>query len=185
MSSIISSVRGFIFYQLFPKCRKLAYDARQQLSQVQNGTLDPSELFLSLDELSNQLDLTEQLVLRETPAQRAVWKRKIQELREESFRFRQQGSQYDRIINTNVRHQQERDELLTRRRQRKEYSSAKEGDMTNLADEAKSWQQSQYMVNDIISTGEASLNSLHNQKQRLYGVTKFLGQISDSLGISK
>lgn len=38
--------------QLFPKSRKLAYDSRQQLSQVQNGLICPSELFLSLDELS-------------------------------------------------------------------------------------------------------------------------------------
>ena len=38
--------------QLFPKSRKLAYDSRQQLSQVQNGLVHPSELFLSLDELS-------------------------------------------------------------------------------------------------------------------------------------
>jgi Golgi SNAP receptor complex protein 2 len=170
--------------QLFPKCRKLAYDSRQQLAQVQNGVMYPSELFLSLDELSRQLDIMNQLVLRETPAQREVWKRKIQELRDESEGIRRQGEHYDRIVNTNVRHQKERDELLTRRRQRKEYSSVEERDLTNLADEAQSWQQSQYMVSDLIANGEASLNSLVEQRQRLGGVSKFLGQIDDRLGIS-
>ena len=144
----------------------------------------PSELFMSLDELNNQLDMMEQLVLRETPAQREVWKRKILELREDANSIRRQGEHYDRVVNTNVRHQKERDELLTRRRQRKQYSTSEERDLNNLADEAKSWQQSQYMMSDLISSGEASLNHLVHQRQQLTGVTKVVAQIGDSLGIS-
>lgn len=170
--------------ELFPKCRKLSYDSRQQLSQVQNGILPASELFLSLDELSRQLELMNQLVLRERPAQREVWKRKIQELTIEADGVRRQGEHYDRMVNTNVRQQKERDELLTRRRQRKEFSSSSERDMSNLADEAKSWNQSQYMVNDLIANGEASLNNLVEQRQRMRGINRFLGQIDDKLGIS-
>jgi len=170
--------------ELFPKCRKLAYDSRQQLAQVQNGILQASELFLSLDELSRQLELMNQLVMRERPAQREVWKRKIQELRVEADGVRRQGDHYDRIVNTNVRQQRERDELLTRRKQRKGFSSANERDMSNLADEAKSWNQSQNMVNDLIANGEASLNNLVEQRQRMTGVSRFLGQIDDRLGIS-
>lgn len=131
-----------------------------------------------------QLDIMEQLVLRETPAQREVWKRKIQELREDAVAIRRQGDNYDRVVNTNVRHKKERDELLTRRRQRKEYSNTEERDLGNLADESQSWQQSQYMVNDLLANGEASLNHLVGQRHRLSGVTKFLGQIGDRLGIS-
>jgi golgi SNAP receptor complex member 2 len=170
--------------QLFPKCRKLAYDSRQQLAQVQNGVTYPSELFLSLDELARQLDMMNQLVLRETPAQREGWKRKIQELREEAESLRRQGESYDRIVNTNVRHQREREELLTRRKQRREYNEAGEQDLTNLADEAQSWQQSQYMVSDLIANGEASLNSLVDQRGRMAGVSTFLGRIGDGLNIS-
>ena len=170
--------------ELFPKCRKLAYDSRQQLAQVQNGILQASELFLSLDELSRQLELMNQLVMRERPAQREVWKRKIQELRVEADGVRRQGDHYDRIVNTNVRQQRERDELLTRRKQRKGFSSVNERDMSNLADEAKSWNQSQNMVNDLIANGEASLNNLVEQRQRMTGVSRFLGQIDDRLGIS-
>ena len=170
--------------ELFPKCRKLAYDSRQQLSQVQNGILYASELFLSLDELNTQLDIMEKLVLRETPAQREVWRRKIQELREDGIAIRRNGEHYDRVANSSVRHQKERDELLTRRRQRKGYSNTEEQDLANLADEAQSWQQSQYMVSDLIGQGEASLAGLVNQRRQLGGVTRFLGQIGDSLGIS-
>lgn len=139
---------------------------------------------MSLDELSTQLRMMEDLVVRETPAQRQVWKRKIQEIREDSYAVRQQGERFDRTVNTNVRYQKERDELLFRRRQRKEYSSAEERDMANLADEAKSWQQSSAMVDDLIVNGEAARNHLAQQRQQLYSVTNFMGQISDSLGIS-
>ena len=170
--------------ELFPKCRKLAYDSRQQLSQVQNGILYASELFLSLDELNRQLDIMDKLVLRETPAQREVWRRKIQELREDASAIRRNGEHYDRIANSSVRHQRERDELLTRRRQRKGYSNAEEQDLANLADEAQSWQQSQYMVSDLIGQGESQLAGLINQRRQLGGVTRFLGQMSDSLGLS-
>ena len=169
--------------ELFPKCRKLSYDSRQQLAQVQNGVLQPSELFLSLRELGNQLDLMQQLVVRERPAQREVWKRKIQELRVESEGVRRQAEHYDRLVNTNVRRQKERDELLTRRKQTT-FSSSNERDMTNLADEAKSWNQSQYMVDDLIANGEASLNSLRAQREKMGGVSRLLGQIDDKLGIS-
>ena len=162
----------------------MAYDSRQLLSQVQNGVLHASEFFLSLEELNNQLDIMEQLVLRETPAQREVWKRKILELREDANALRRQGEQYDRMVNTNIRHLRERDELLTRRRQRKVASSTEERDMQNLAEESQSWQQSQFMVSDLLANGEASLNSLVEQRQRLRGVTRFLGQIGDRLGIS-
>mmetsp|Transcript_25577 Transcript_25577/g.60287 ORF Transcript_25577/g.60287 Transcript_25577/m.60287 type:complete len:210 (+) Transcript_25577:188-817(+) len=170
--------------ELFPKCRKLAYDSRQQLAQVQNGVLHASELFLSLDELSQQLELMNKLVMRERPAQREVWKRKIQELRVEADGVRRSGEHYDRIVNTNVRQQKERDELLSRRKQRNQFSSVSERDMNNLADEAKSWSQSQYMVNDLIANGEASHNALLEQRKRMTGVSRFLGQIDDRLGIS-
>jgi Golgi SNAP receptor complex protein 2 len=144
----------------------------------------PSELYISLEELSLQLDMMDQLVLRETPAQRDVWKRKILELREDSIRIRRHGDQFDRLVNTSVRHQKERDELLTRRRQRTVASSMEERDLNNLADEAQSWQQSQYMVSDLIANGEASLNNMVDQRQRLGGVMKYLGKIGDRLGIS-
>ena len=170
--------------ELFPKCRKLSYDSRQQLAQVQNGVMYPSDLFVSLDELTRQLEIMEKLVLRETPAQREVWRRKIQELREDAVAIRRQGQHYDRIVNTNVRHQKERDQLLTRRRQRKQYSSTEEQDLSNLADEAQSWQQSHYMVNDLIGQGEAQLAGLVEQRGRLGGITRFMGQIGDSLNIS-
>ncbi len=170
--------------ELFPKCRKLSYDSRQQLAQVQNGVLQASELFLSLDELSRQLDTMQQLVMRERPTQREVWKRKIQELRTEAQGIRRQAAHYDKVVNTNVRRQKERDELLTRRKQTNRYNSSGERDMNNLADEAKSWQQSQYMVDDLIANGEASLNNLREQRERMTGISRFLGQIDDKLGIS-
>lgn len=171
--------------EMFPKCRKLAYDSRQQLSQVQNGVMGPSELYLSLDELGMQLDIMDQLVLRETPAQREVWKRKIVELREESKSLRRHGEDYDRRMNANVRHHRERDELLRRRKQRTTPSNIDERDMSNLADEGQSWQQSNSMVNDLIASGEASLNNLTDQRGRLGGITGVLFDMGNRLGLTQ
>lgn len=121
----------------------------------------------------------EQLVLRETPAQRQVWKRKILELREDAAAIQRQGEHYDRMVNANVRHQKERDELLTRRKSR-----TAENDMQNLAEEAQSLGQSQMMVGDLLSSGEASLTGLVEQRQRMRGVKKMVVNIGNKLGIS-
>jgi Golgi SNAP receptor complex protein 2 len=168
-------------FQLFPKCRKLAYDARQQLSQLQNGVLYPSELYLSLDELERQLDIMDNLVTRETPAQREVWKRKILELREDARSIRRQGEHYDRMVHANVRQQRERDELLTRRRKR---GTGGEHDMNNLAEEAQSLDQSQNVVGELLSSGQASLGGLVEQRQRLRGVKRVVLDIGNRLGLS-
>lgn len=171
--------------ELFPKCRKLGYDARQQLSQVENGVLGPSELFLVLDELSMQLDIMDQLVQRETPAQREVWKRKITELREDARSLRRLGEDYDRRMNANLRHQRERNELLRRRKQRTTHGNVDERDMANLADEGQSLQQSHYMVSDLLASGEQSLNSLTDQRQRMGGVTRVLFDMGNRLGLTQ
>jgi len=173
--------------ELFPKCRKLAYDSRQQLAQVQNGSLNASELFSSLDELTKQLDTMNTLLVREPKAQRMVWKRKLDELTLESNGIRRQAEHFDKLVNTNLRRQNERNELLTRRRKGNNnmYSSSNERDMTNLSNEQKSLNQSTYMVNDLIANGEANLTSLREQREKMTGISKFMGQIDDKLGISK
>ena len=140
---------------------------------------------MSFDELSMQLDIMDELVLRETPAQREVWKRKIMELREDSKSLRRLGEDYDRRMNANVRHQRERDELLRRRKQRTPHSNIDERDMSHLADEGQSLQQSHYMVNDLIASGEASLNNLTGQRGRMGKVMGVVSDMSNRLGLTQ
>ena len=167
--------------ELFPKTNKLAYDARQQLSQVQLGSMTVSDLLMVLDELDRQLDLMEQLVLKETPAQREKWKRKISELRQESSTLRNQGQATDNYRRRTTSYQAERDELLRRRNKRQ----GEESDVQNLAQEGESLDQSQFMVGNLINQGEESLNSLHMQRQRLRGVTGVLTNIGNRLGVTQ
>jgi Golgi SNAP receptor complex protein 2 len=168
--------------ELFPKCRKLAYDARQQLAVVQQGQLSVSELYLVLEELNRQLDTMDELALRETPAQRTVWKAKISELRQESASLQQQGTMCGYTNTPRTMYQSQREELMLRRRKRRDDD---EGEMQNFAAEAQSLDQSNFMVNDIIRSGEASLNNLMEQRQRLRGVTRVLADIGDRLGLSQ
>ena len=67
--------------ELFPKARKLCYDARSQLRSVENDINNPSshyrtDLFFSLEELENQLGLLEGLINKESPENREIWRRK-------------------------------------------------------------------------------------------------------------
>mmetsp|Transcript_29973 Transcript_29973/g.44045 ORF Transcript_29973/g.44045 Transcript_29973/m.44045 type:complete len:209 (-) Transcript_29973:1441-2067(-) len=167
--------------ELFPKSRKLAYDARQQLSQVQNNIMQASELFLVLDELSRQLNIMDSLVDRETPAQREMWRRKIKELRDDAAAVRRQGQHYDRLMSAGFRQERERNELMARRRRR---DAARENDESNLADESTSLDQSRIMMNDLLASGSASLNSLVEQRRRLKGAKRMVLDIGNRLGLS-
>jgi Golgi SNAP receptor complex protein 2 len=171
--------------ELFPKSRKLAYDSRQQLSQVQNGLIYPSELFLSLDELSLQLDLMENLAQRELPAQREMWKRKILELREDAQSIRMQGEHYDRMVSAGIRQRRERDELLARRRNDRTVGGGGAADeMQQLTEEADSLENSRGMINELLETGANSLSSLIGQRSRMRWVNRKMLDIGNKLGLS-
>eukprot|EP00557_Chaetoceros_sp_GSL56_P006954 CAMPEP_0176499448 /NCGR_PEP_ID=MMETSP0200_2-20121128/12929_1 /TAXON_ID=947934 /ORGANISM="Chaetoceros sp., Strain GSL56" /LENGTH=211 /DNA_ID=CAMNT_0017897861 /DNA_START=175 /DNA_END=810 /DNA_ORIENTATION=- len=171
--------------ELFPKSRKLAYDVRQQLSQVQNNLISSSDLFVSLDELQRQLDLLEQLLSRETPSQREIWRRKILELREDASSVRKQGEYLSRVMNSNLRVQREREELLTRRRRRRDVGVGDaESAMQDLAEESTSLASSQNMVGELLMSGQAQLNSLIDQRQRMRGVKRMVLNIGSTLGMS-
>jgi len=174
--------------ELFPKCRKLAYDARQQLAQVERHTSSVGELNLLLEELHHQLQLMDDLVLKETPAQRQVWKRKISELRHEASTLQQQGQQaeYNRIHNHNNNNNTnnytaQRQELLLRRRHRRNDDT----DQMNLVDETTSLDQSHYMVNDLIGQGQMSLQELQQQRRQLRGIKGLVANINSRLGLSQ
>jgi Golgi SNAP receptor complex protein 2 len=176
--------------ELFPKCRKLAYDARQHLAQAQHGTVSVTELYMVLEELGRQLDCMEELVVRETPAQRDVWKRKITELRQECASLQKSGEATAAYSSRQQQQQQrngnaygnERDELMLRRRKRR---GGDESDLGNLADESGSLQQSHNMVGDLLASGQASLTGLVDQRQRLRGVKRVLVDIGSRLGLSQ
>uniref|UniRef100_A0A7S2XN21 Golgi SNAP receptor complex member 2 n=1 Tax=Attheya septentrionalis TaxID=420275 RepID=A0A7S2XN21_9STRA len=169
--------------ELFPKNRKLAYDARQQLAQVQNGLLPPSELFMLLEEISRSLDIMENLLSRETPSQREVWRRKILELRDDANSVRRQAEHYDRMVGANVRQQRERDALLSRRR-RTRRATGEEGEINDLADEYQSMESSQIMMGDLLASGQASLTGLIEQRQRMKGVKRVMLDIGSKIGLS-
>ena len=171
--------------ELFPKSRKLAYDLRQQLSQVQNNIISSSVLNISVEELKRQLDILEQLLHRETPAQREMWRRKILELREEAISIQRQSDYYNRMVNNNVRIQKEREELLTRRRRRKnEGLGEQESTMQNLTHESQSLQNSTNMVGELLVSGQAQLNSLVDQKNRMRSVKRTVLIMGNKLGLS-
>jgi Golgi SNAP receptor complex protein 2 len=162
--------------ELFPKCRKLAYDARQQLALLHSSNGTATELYLTIEELNRQLDVMDDLLLRETTAQRPIWKHKIQELRQEAAQLQQQGQQQFQTSH----YQRQRDELLRRRRK-----NPQDNDLTNLAEESQSLESSNYAVLGLISQADASYQELVEQRQRLRGVSKIVVDIGNALGITQ
>lgn len=175
--------------ELFPKCNKLAYDARQQLLQMQqnsgNGTNAPSstDFYMFLEELERQLNIMEEdLVLREVPAQREKWKRKIRDLRAETQMMRQQGqaaASYRQRQQTS--YNSEREELLRRRRR----PQNEENDLYNLAAEGESLDRSQSMVAHLLDQGLANLNDLDRQRQQMRGIRGRITDMAKSLGLAQ
>lgn len=140
---------------------------------------------MSLDELQRQLDLLEQFLAKETPAQREIWRRKILELREDASSIRRQGEYFSRMANSNIRIQKEREELLTRRRRRREVGMGDaESAMQDLAEESTSLTSSQNMVGELLMSGQAQLNALIDQKRRMRGVKRMVLNIGNTLGLS-
>uniref|UniRef100_A0A7S2AAF6 Golgi SNAP receptor complex member 2 n=1 Tax=Trieres chinensis TaxID=1514140 RepID=A0A7S2AAF6_TRICV len=169
--------------ELFPKARKLAYDARQQLSLVRNGSLSPHDLYMSLDELDRQLDSLDRLAAREPKAsQRESWKRKVRELREDANLMRKRAERSAREMDAGERRRREREELLTRRRNRR--GGGEEGDISNLTDENRSLEQSATMSRDLEMSAAASLDSLKDQRRRLGGIDRVMFAIGDRLNLT-
>merc|ERR1711920_1029330 len=126
----------------------------QQLSQVQNGQLHSSELFLLLDEHKRQLDIMESLVSRELPTQRGVWRQKILELREDTSSIRKQIQYYNRMVNSNIKQDLGREYLLRKRPLSVRdtnigFVDAEKG-MKDVMNESKSLDNSNLMVQEMI-----------------------------------
>lgn len=139
--------------------------------------------FTSLFLHKRQLDLLENLTHKETPSQREIWKRKILELREDATSIRRQGEHYDRMVSAGIRQRRERDELLARRR-RNRGGGENPDEMQQLTEEADSLASSQGMVNELLASGQASLNSLVGQRQRMRWVNRKMLDIGNKIGLS-
>lgn len=129
--------------------------------------------------------MMENLALKETPAQREMWKRKILELREDSQSIRRQGEHYDRMVSAGVRQRRERDELLARRRHNRTNGGGGNVDeMQQLADEADSLANSQGMMNELLASGQANLSNLVGQRSRMRWVNRKMFDIGNKIGLS-
>ena len=136
--------------------------------------------------MKRQLDLLEQLLSREVPQQREIWRRKIAELRDDSSSLKRQGEYYSRMVNSNLRVQREREELLTRRRKRRDVGLGNaESEMHDYAEESHSLSSSQNMVGELLMSGQAQFSALKDQGRRMRGVKRMVLNIGNTIGLSR
>ncbi len=125
----------------------------------------------------------ENLAQKETPAQREMWKRKVLELREDGKNIRRQGEHYDRMVSAGMRQRRERDELMARRRKNRT-NGGEADEMQQLTEEADSLANSHGMMNDLLGSGQASLNNLVSQRSRMRWVNRKMLDIGNKIGLS-
>ncbi len=90
------------------------------------------------------------------------------------------------MVNSNLRVQREREELLTRRRRRREVGLGNaESEMQDYAQESQSLAQSQNMVGELLMSGQAQLSSLIDQRRRMRGVKRMVLNIGNVIGLSQ
>ena len=93
------------------------------------------------------------------------------------------------MVNANTRIQKEREELLTRRgnRRNRDGMSGLNGDdqkLNNYTKESQSLVNSQNMVGEILVTGQAQLNSLVDQRNRMRGIKQSVLKMGHKIGLS-
>lgn len=193
--------------ELFPKARKLAYDARSFLTALQNEVAHPSlsssssssNLPFALQELSNQLTLLDKLVSLETPQNRDIWYAKIGELKEQCHQLQGEAQYYEglKAKQSSMRQTQnplqaERESLLAGAQSRKQRNmmmggataAGGEEGMSEFVDTGRSLDRSNQNVGELLAQGSASLSGLLEQRGRLKGVRKMVLDIATTLGIS-
>ncbi|CAM9836654.1 unnamed protein product [Pylaiella littoralis] len=165
--------------ELFPKARRLSFDLRTLLQYVEKGHASPDDAGMNLEEFGRQLDVLDSLVGQERPTQRQDWRRKLRELRNEHDFLRDQLGRFDQGRRKVSQEAREREELLARR-----HATLPASAIDSYAEEGNSLLRSRRMVGDYIQTGQASLDSLVEQRSRLKSAHRKVLDMANILGLS-
>ncbi|KAJ1462596.1 soluble NSF attachment protein receptor [Pelagophyceae sp. CCMP2097] len=158
--------------ELLPRAAKLKYEVMLQLQLVESGKADASDCAMGLSELQRQLATLRSLLEREPASQRSLWKLKIDELRHEANFLEADLRGYQKAQS----HARERDQLLHRR-----HASAAND---NLEEEGSSLHRSGAQVDELMESGNATIKSLAQQRERLKATHRNMLSMINTLGIS-
>ncbi len=126
--------------------------------------LSPDDVAQGLIELADEIAALDKLANKERPQQRENWKRKIRELRSEKEFVAKQLDRHNGTRYRGTREAREREELMRRRR-----DVMPSGVEAAYAEEGASLARSRQMVGDYITSGQAAMGSLVDQRERLKG----------------
>ena len=79
----------------------------------------------------------------------------------------------------------DREQLLRRRRKRRNGGNGDEQELLDLAEEHSSLGNSQMMVGDLLSSGQAQLSALVEQRSRMRSVKRLVGRMGQRLGVTR
>ena len=168
--------------ELLPKARKLSYELSIQVSQVERGLVDAHNVYVGFQELSRQLHILENCLMKEkfpSTKQRELWRQKVQALNEESKFLKSSLDKFLRHATVEEREAKEREELLARRQ-----ASMPSVVIDAYMEEGVSIQHSQQVAHDIITSGTATLQTLIDQRETFKSIQRRALDTINTLGIS-
>lgn len=142
-----------------------------------------SDLYVSLNEITLQIDMTESLINNEPRLKRDDYRRRILHLKNSNQHIK---TSVDNIIkrrssNHNY-YMNNRQELLGHSYQA--YDVENGSNVTSLLKESESINNSKSMINNYLSIGQETLSELMSQKDRLKGVHRKVIDMINYLGLS-
>lgn len=180
--------------ELFPEEKKRLFQLEQQLFYLENGNkqINPSDIYLGLNEMNQKFEYLEKLVQQENKGRRDDYRRRLQHLKSSHQHIK---AGIDNFCKANLSamtgtmaHHTQRQQLFygnnsnvdsMEQRQDNEYY-----DIETAQAENQSLSNSSNMVNSYISLGQEALGELLSQKDRLKGIQRKVFDIMSYLGIS-
>jgi len=168
--------------ELLPKARKLSYELSIQVSQVEKGLVDAHNVYVGFQELTRQLNILENCLMKEkfpSRKQRELWRQKVDELSNESKFLKSSLDKFLHHATAEDREAKEREELLARRQ-----ASMPSVVIDAYMEEGVSIQHSSQIVDDILTSGSATLQQLVDQRENFKSIQKRALDTMTTLGLT-
>eukprot|EP00184_Porphyridium_aerugineum_P005065 CAMPEP_0184695100 /NCGR_PEP_ID=MMETSP0313-20130426/2841_1 /TAXON_ID=2792 /ORGANISM="Porphyridium aerugineum, Strain SAG 1380-2" /LENGTH=217 /DNA_ID=CAMNT_0027153493 /DNA_START=168 /DNA_END=821 /DNA_ORIENTATION=- len=175
----------------FRVARKLAVDTQTKLSLWETSTSlgQQSELQIGAQDSLRALESASQqihtLVPRVEQKKRDYWNSRVMQLDEEISALQKSFENLCRKRHADMQEQQMRQDLFRERIQHHGDASIPIGSFASLEQERQSLSQSDNMMNGILTTGRAALETLQKQRITMKGTKKKLIDVANKIGVGK
>ena len=165
--------------------RKLLLTVQQQLDLLESGRDTSIELQAgisqSLNTLSREVQTIEELLPQASADKRSIWRRRVQQLKDDSLRERGALDKYATRVFHQQKEMQEREALLQRRNGAGDSHSIS---IDALAKETRDLNGAHAQLDQLTGNASAVLGALNEQRSSLKGIQRKVLDMASTLGVS-